>query len=151
MTVVDVINELLQLYNLDIAGLAKKTGISIGPLYKMARGETSKISYQSAIKINRAFPEFSVEYLRSTDKQDNKTLSKRDMPSKNSMEELLAATVFEKLKPLLKFSQANQQTIIESNTSMLGILQHLVLDMDEMKDRMEQMEKQMEKITKLPN
>lgn len=147
MTVTEIINLIIQETGYDIAKLSEVTGIGIGPLYKMARGETKKISFNSATKINKALPQYSIEFLRGSDNKDKKEVSE-DKP-KSSIEEVIAEGVFNKLKPLLIGSQQNHQSLFERTDVMLELLQHLVLDNDELRDRLALMEKQMNEITKM--
>jgi hypothetical protein len=145
MTVVEVINQILQETGYDIAQLSEETGIGIGPLYKMARGETQKISYISATKISAALPKYSVEFLRRTDKKDNHVIIKEP----KTIDLIFAEAVIEKIRPLLSGAEENQKKNLEQTDRMLEMIQHLVLDNDELRDRLALMEKQMNSITKL--
>jgi hypothetical protein len=145
MTVVEVINQILQDSGYNIAQLSEVTGIGIGPLYKMARGETGKISYISAKKISVAIPKYSVEFLRATDKKDYNPKIKET----KSIDLLFAEAVTEKIRPLLSGAEENQKKNLEQTDRMLEMIQHLVLDNDELRDRLALMEKQMNSITKL--
>lgn len=120
--------------NLNINQLSEETEVEKNPLYKMNNGTTKKMSYDSALKINSRFSQYSIEWLLGEieeNKETKETAAKEpEVAYGNSIEQIVALRVLKILEPILSELTDKQEKILNN-------LSEQALNLDEIKDLIE--------------
>lgn len=71
MTTSQKIIKILKEKDLTPSQLSDNTGVSVRTIERYVSGESKKISLDPAMKINESYPEYSVDWLKNNDDNDN--------------------------------------------------------------------------------
>lgn len=137
MKLTEIINQILLDKNLDVSQFAQNCDLQEGPVYKMLRGDTNRMSMKYAKKIHSRYPEYSILFLRGFEKKDNLDNNNGQEPTAEyhgSADDIIVNKVVKKLKPYLD----DLAEIKENQERIIKLLAENALDMDEIKDLIEE-------------
>lgn len=101
-------------------------------------------AFRMALK-RETFSKLEIEKLSELFIETKKTEQESTKKS-SSMEELLSNALIEKLHPLIKEATGNRRLVIDNSKAILELIQHLILDVDELKDHIEELKEEMDKV-----
>lgn len=111
-------------------------------------------SYEQGASIPKSVETLLAMYFDRVTKGYKEIPKKNPEKEVNSMEEILANAIYERLKPLISEATTSRKIMLENSKSILNLIQHLMLDIEEFKITIEELQETIEaidtKVQKIP-